>query len=181
MRHRLAGRHLGRNSSHRVALFRNLARAIITHESIRTTVPKAKQLRPFIEKLITLAKRAAILTEQADAATDEAEKRKLRVQAVHLRRLAMAKLGPTHGTGIYDKKNEPVTERTTNTVLKKLFNVIGPRFKDRPGGYTRILKLHYRRLGDAGETAIIEFLKEGEKKVRFREKKPAAAPAPVAQ
>ena len=181
MRHRLAGRHLGRNSTHRVALFRNLSRALITHESIRTTVPKAKELRPFIEKLITLARRAAELTARSEAATDDAEKRKLRAQALHLRRIAMARLGPIHGTGIYDKKNEPVTERTTDTVLKKLFNVLGPRFRDRNGGYTRILKLHYRRLGDAGETAIIEFMKEGEQKVRYREKKPAAAPAPVAQ
>src|SRR4051794_32897822 len=115
MRHRLAGRHLNRNSTHRVALFRNLARAIITHESIRTTTPKAKSLRPFIEKLVTLAKRAAVLTDQAEAEADPVAKKKLQIQALHLRRVAMAKLGPTHGTGIYDKKNEPVTERTTNT------------------------------------------------------------------
>jgi large subunit ribosomal protein L17 len=179
MRHRLAGRHLGRTSTHRVALFRNLARALITHESIRTTVPKAKELRPFIEKLITLAKKGAILSAQAEAATDEKEKKLLRVRALHYRRQAMSKLGPTHGTGIYDKKNDQVTEPTSNTVLKKLFNVIGPRFKDRPGGYTRIMKLHQRRLGDAGEQAQIELLKEGEKKVRLKEKA-APAPAPVA-
>ena len=180
MRHQLKGRALSRNASHRLALFRNLSRALITHESIRTTVAKAKELRPFIEKLITLAKRAAVLTAQAESA-DDAEKKKLIVQALHLRRQAMAKLGPTHGTGIYDKKDEPVTERTADTVLKKLFNVLGPRFTERAGGYTRILKLHHRRLGDAGETAVIELMKEGEKKVRYREKKPAAAPAPLAQ
>lgn len=177
MRHRHAGRHLGRTDSHRVALFRNLARALITHESIRTTVPKAKELRPFVEKLITLAKKSAVLTAQAEAATDEGQRKQLKVQAVHYRRLAMSKLGPTHGTGIYDKKDEAVTDRTQNTVLKKLFNVIGPRYKERPGGYTRILKLHYRRLGDAGETAQIELLKEGEQKVKMKQK---AAPAPVA-
>lgn len=176
MRHRQAGRHLGRNHAHRVALFRNLARALITHESIRTTVPKAKELRPFIEKLITLAKKGAILIAQAEATTDEKEKRALMVQALHYRRQAMSKLGPTHGTGIYDKKDEPVTEKTQNTVLKKLFSVIGPRFKDRSGGYTRIMKLHYRRLGDAGETAVIELLKEGEEKVQ----KASTAPAPIA-
>jgi large subunit ribosomal protein L17 len=176
MRHRLAGRHLGRNSSHRVALFRNLARAIITHESIKTTVPKAKTLRPFIEKLVTLAKKGAAAAAAAPAATHETQNNVQRARAVHFRRQAMAKLGPTHGTGVYDKKNEPVTEATANTVLKKLFNVLGPRFRDRPGGYTRILKLHERRLGDAGEQAIIEFLKEGEQKV----KKEKAAPAPVA-
>ena len=90
----------------------------------------------------------------------------------------MSILGPTHGTGIYDKKDDPVAG---DTVLKKLFRDIGPRFKDRPGGYTRIVKQHYRRLGDAGPTAIIEILKAGEKKVRLKERKPAApAPAPVA-
>lgn len=168
MRHRKAGRILGRNSSHRLALFRNLSRALITHESIQTTVPKAKELRPFIEKLITLAKKAALVDDGSPEG---------KVKALHYRRQAMAALGPTHGTGIYNKKNEAETERTTDTVLKKLFNVIGPRFKERPGGYTRILKLHKRRLGDAGEVAVIELLKDGETKARTSE--PAAAPAPV--
>ena len=167
MRHRLAGRHLGRTSSHRVALFRNLARALITHERITTTVPKAKTLRPFIEKLITLAKNAAVIK---DAGGDRASAR-----ALHLRRIAIARLGPTHGTGVYDKNDELVTENAT--VLKKLFNEIGPRYKDRPGGYTRILKLHTRRLGDGGEQAIIELLKAGE--VRVKKERPAAAPAPI--
>jgi large subunit ribosomal protein L17 len=173
MRHRKKGRILGRKPAHRVALFRNLSRALITHESIKTTVPKAKELRPIIEKLITLAKSAAIVSEKAAAASGD-EAAKLKAQALHLRRLAMAKLGPTHGTGIYDKKNESAEDRQANTVLKKLFNVIGPRFKERPGGYTRILKLHTRRLGDAGEQAIIELLKDGETKPVA-----PAAPAPV--
>jgi large subunit ribosomal protein L17 len=176
MNHRRKGRKLNRNASHRLALFRNLSRALITHESIKTTTPKAKELRPFVEKLITMAKKAAVLTEQADQTADETEKKKLKNQALHLRRQAMAWLGPTHGTGIWDKKNEPGEDRTTNTVLKKLFNVLGPRFKTRPGGYTRVLKLHTRRLGDAGEQAIIEFLKEGEMKVKQK-----GAPAPVPQ
>lgn len=171
MRHQRRGRKLNRNASHRLALFRNLSRSLITHESIRTTVAKAKELRPFIEKLVTLAKNAALVD-----ATPEGKTR-----ALHLRRQAMAKLGPTHGTGIWGKDGEPATEKTADTVLKKLFNVLGPRFKDRPGGYTRVLKLHYRRLGDAGETAIIEFLKEGEEKVSKpgAPVAPAPAPAPV--
>jgi large subunit ribosomal protein L17 len=175
--HRRKGRKLNRNASHRLALFRNLSRSLITHETIKTTTPKAKELRPFIEKLITMAKKAALVTEQADAAADEKEKARLRAHALHLRRQAMSWLGPTHGTGIYDKKGEPAEDRTTNTVLKKLFNVLGPRFKDRPGGYTRVLKLHERRLGDAGEQAVIEFLKAGEVKVK---QKGAPAPAPQA-
>jgi large subunit ribosomal protein L17 len=162
MNHRRKGRKLNRNASHRLALFRNLSRSLITHETIRTTTPKAKELRPFIEKLITLAKRAALITEQAAATTDAKEKAALSAQALHLRRQAMAKLGPTHGTGIYDKAGVSEKDRQKDTVLKKLFNEIGPRFKTRPGGYTRVLKLSTVRLGDAGAQSIIEFIKEGE-------------------
>lgn len=174
MNHRRKGRKLNRNATHRLALFRNMSRALITHESIKTTLPKAKELRMFVEKLVTMAKKAAVLAEQADQTSDEVEKKKLNGRVLHLRRQAMAWLGPTHGTGIYDKKNEPVEDRTANTVLKKLFSVIGPRFKTRPGGYTRILKLHERRLGDAGEQAVIEFLKEGETKVKQKQAAPQA-------
>ena len=179
MRHRQAGKHFSRTPAHRLALFRNLSRALITHERIVTTLPKAKALRPFVEKLITLAKRAAVIT----AAGGE----KAKIDALHCRRQAMAKLGPMHGTGTYDKDDEPVTRPgkknpITISVLEKLFAELGPRYKDRPGGYTRIIKQHYRRLGDGGHTAIIELLKDGEQKVRLKERKgaPAIAPAPVA-
>ena len=180
MRHRQAGKHFSRTPAHRLALFRNLSRALITHERITTTLPKAKALRPFIEKLITLAKKAAVIMA---AAPDD---KQARVKALHYRRQAMADLGPMHGTGTYDKQDEPVTRPGKKnpiavSVLEKLFAEIGPRYKDRPGGYTRIIKQHYRRLGDGGHTAIIELLKEGEVKVRLKERKSApAAPAPVA-
>jgi len=173
MRHRQAGRHLNRTAEHRISLFRNLSRALITHERIVTTLPKAKELRPYVEKLITLAKKAAVVIAAAPA-DDQVAK----IKALHYRRLAMATLGPLHGTGIYDKDDEKVAN---DTVLKKLFREIGPRFVNRAGGYTRIVKQHYRRLGDGGTTAIIELLKDGEQKVRLRERKPAAlAPAPAA-
>jgi len=189
MRHRNAKKHFNRTPAHKLSLFRNLTRALITHERIVTTLPKAKALRPFVEKIITLAKKAAVITAGAPADDMAA-----RVQALHYRRLAMAKLGPTHGTGVYDKEDEPVTrpgkpnkkgKPTTIqvTVLEKLFKEIGPRYKDRAGGYTRVIKQHYRRLGDGGHTAIIELLKEGEQKVRLKERRPAApapAPAPTA-
>jgi large subunit ribosomal protein L17 len=148
MRHLKAGRKLGRNASHRLALMRNLTRALVQHERIITTVEKAKELRPFIEKLITLAKK----------------------NTLHARRLVLARLGPPAKASFYDNKGEP----TEDSVLKKLFKEIGPRFANRPGGYTRIIKRHERRLGDAGRTAFIELLKEGETKVRAR----PAAPAP---
>jgi len=175
MRHRKAGRHLNRKPSHRRSLFRNLARALFTHESIVTTIPKAKELRPFVERLITLSKKANLAITSAYGKGDEEEK-KANIQALHYRRQAMAILGPTHGTGIWDKEDKP----TGDTVLKKLFRVFGPRFADRPGGYTRIVKQHYRRLGDATVTAVIELLKAGEKKVTMKEKKPPTAPAPLA-
>lgn len=176
MRHRKRGRHLNRNAAHRRSLFRNLTRALITHERIVTTLPKAKEMRPFVEKIVTLAKKAnAVVT--AAAGKGEAEEKAARVKAVHYRRQAMALLGPTHGTEIWDKKDES----TGDTVLKKLFREIGPRFAARPGGYTRILKQHYRRLGDGGSTAVIEFLKAGETKVQKKGPAPVApAPAPVA-
>src|SRR5438552_683072 len=133
MRHLKAGRKLNRNQSHRTALYRNLTRALIEHGRIITTVAKAKAVRPFAEKLITLAKKGTL----------------------HARRLAIARLR--------DKD-----------AVKRLFDEIGPRFADRPGGYTRVIKRHERRLGDAGPTAFLELLKAGETKVR----KKAPAPAP---
>src|SRR3954466_4023953 len=135
MRHLKAGRKLGRNATHRLALMRNLTRALIEHGRIITTVEKAKEARRFVEKLITLAKRGTL----------------------HARRLAVARL--------HDKD-----------AVSKLFTEIAPRFQERAGGYTRVIKRHERRLGDGGHTAFLELLKEGETKVRAR--MPAAPPAP---
>jgi large subunit ribosomal protein L17 len=148
MRHLKAGRKLGRNASHRLALMRNLARALFEHGRIITTVEKAKELRPFAEKLITLAKKGTL----------------------HARRLVLARLGPATKSPYCDDKGKP----TGDSAFTKLFNEIAPRFADRPGGYTRIIKRHERRLGDGGRTAFIELLKEGERKVQAR----APAPAP---
>lgn len=174
MRHQLKGRRLGRNASHRLAMFRNLTRSLIEHGRIITTEQKAKELRPFIEKLITLAKRGLATGDP--------------IKALHARRLVMSRLGPVAKVTLYDKDSEP----TDDTVIKKLFSEIAPRYKDRAGGYTRIIKRHERRLGDAGVTAFIELLKEGEVKIRASAKKeqapalaptlatePAPAPAPV--
>ncbi|MAG63177.1 50S ribosomal protein L17 [Candidatus Woesearchaeota archaeon] len=117
MRHRVAGFKLGRTTSHRIAMTRNMAVSVIEHERIITTLPKAKAVKPFIEKLITLAK-------------DPSQ---------HNRRRAFSKLRDKEAT-------------------QKLFDVLGPRFLERPGGYCRILKLAKRRLGDGGERAILEFV-----------------------
>ena len=116
MRHAKRGRRLNRSQSHRKALFANLAASLIKHEQIVTTLPKAKDLRPIVEKLVTLAKRGDL----------------------HARRQAVAQL------------------RDIGTV-KKLFDTLGPRYKARPGGYTRVLKAGYR-LGDNAAVAVIEFV-----------------------
>ena len=116
MRHRKSGRQLNRNSAHRKAMFRNMASSLIEHEVIKTTVPKAKELRRVAEPLITLAKNDSVAN----------------------RRLAFARIGDKAAVG-------------------KLFSDLGPRYQDRPGGYTRILKCGYRP-GDAAPMAFIELV-----------------------
>jgi large subunit ribosomal protein L17 len=116
MRHRVAGRKLQRTSSHRAALFRNMAAALIKHEQITTTLAKAKELRPYTEKLVTLAKKGGLSN----------------------RRLAHARL-------------------LDDTQLVKLFDVLGPRYAERAGGYTRVVKAGIR-MSDAAPMAIIEFI-----------------------
>src|SRR5271167_2674175 len=154
MRHKKAGKHLGRNATHRLALFRNLTMALIRHERIITTLAKAKAVRPFVEKLITQARKGTL----------------------HARRLVASRLGPMSDAEVKPGDDKDADHRT---VLQKLFADIAPRYADRPGGYTRILKRHERRLGDAGHTAFLELLKEGE--VRSRARAPRAAPVPAPQ
>jgi large subunit ribosomal protein L17 len=125
MRHRVSHRKLGRVTEHRIALLRNQAEALIRHERIETTIPKAKELRPFVERLITIAKRGL--------AGGEANGKSL-----HARRMVLR--------DIQDRD-----------VVGKLFDTIAPRFETRPGGYTRILRLGYRR-GDSAEVAQIELV-----------------------
>ena len=116
MRHKKSGRRLGRNSSHRKAMYRNMATSMLKHETIKTTLPKAKELRRVVEPLITLAKEDSVAN----------------------RRLAFNRLR--------DKE-----------VVGKLFEDLGPRFKERPGGYIRILKIG-PRAGDAAPMAIVQLV-----------------------
>jgi len=150
MRHRHAGWKGNRDLQHRLALYRNMSMSLIRHEQIVTTLPKAKALRPFFEKLVTLARKGDL----------------------HSRRMAASRLGPAGDAEVQPGDEEGADHRT---VLQKLFDDLGPRYKDRPGGYTRIIKRHQRRLGDAGVTAMIQLLKEGETKVK-KERAPAPAP-----
>jgi large subunit ribosomal protein L17 len=154
MRHLRAGRKLGRNATHRLALNRNLALALFRHERIITTVEKAKEARPFIEKLITLARKGTL----------------------HARRLVIARLGTPSKAEV--TPHEDSDKADTRTILTKLFNEIAPRYATRPGGYTRIIKRTERRLGDGGHTAFLELLKEGEVKVRAKARTVAPTLAP---
>ncbi len=128
MRHRVSHRKLGRVTEHRIAMLRNQASALLKYEHIETTLPKAKELRPFVERIITVAKRG--LAAGADTAAS--------ARTLHARRLVLR--------DIQDRD-----------VVSKLFDTIAPRFEARPGGYTRILRLGYRR-GDSAEVAQIELV-----------------------
>ena len=116
MRHKYSGRKLNRTSSHRTAMFKNMMASLIEHEEIKTTVPKAKELRGFVERLITISK----------------------IDTVAKRRIVYSRI----------RSKEAVT---------KLFNELGPRFKQRPGGYLRILKCGYRA-GDKAPMAIVQLV-----------------------
>lgn len=151
MRHRTRGRILGRTHSHRTAMFRNMAASLFAHERIITTQAKAKELRPFAERLITIAKKGAVSAESGG--NDTPEQKHARDHANFMRRRLIALLG--------GKKKVIVGNEEVN-VVDKLMKEIGPRFKDRPGGYTRIVKRAERRQGDASYTAFIELLRAGD-------------------
>ena len=116
MRHGFRGRRFNRTSEHRKAMFANMCQALIKHEQIVTTLPKAKDLRPVVERLITLGKQGGL----------------------HARRQAMAQV-------------------RDETLVRKLFEVLGPRYKDRHGGYSRVMKAGFR-YGDNAPMAVIEFV-----------------------
>jgi large subunit ribosomal protein L17 len=116
MRHGFRGRRFNRTSEHRKAMFANMSAALIKHEQIVTTLPKAKELRPIVEKLVTLAKRGDL----------------------HARRLAVSRV-------------------RDEAMVRKLFETLGPRYQDRNGGYTRVLKAGFR-YGDNAPVAVIEFV-----------------------
>jgi large subunit ribosomal protein L17 len=140
MRHRVAYRKLGRVTEHRIALLRNQAEALLRHERIETTVPKARELRPFVERLITIAKRSLKETDGGNGAATNpvAVARAAKLRKVTARRLVEVDI---------HKKD----------TVEKLFDTIAPRFEGRPGGYTRLLKIGNRR-GDNAEVAQLELV-----------------------
>jgi large subunit ribosomal protein L17 len=151
MRHLKAHRKLGRTSEHRMSMLRNLAVSLINsrEERIVTTLPKAKELRPFVERAITLSRKANNLEGDDTGA-----------RALHLRRQAAGffHAGNMQAAALSGKRGQVRLPRTAGVAaLKRLFDELGERYKDRPGGYTRIFKLG-RRAGDNAELAIIELV-----------------------
>lgn len=150
MRHLKAHRKLGRTTEHRISMLRNLATSLINSrdERIVTTLPKAKELRPFVERAITLSRRAASLQNDGSEA-----------RALHLRRQAAAFFhAGNFRRAVATRRGQPLLPRTAGVAaVRRLFDELGERFKDRPGGYTRIIKMG-RRTGDGAELAIIELV-----------------------
>jgi len=127
MRHNVDGRKLGRNASHRRALYRSLVISLIAHERIKTTTPKAKEARRLAERLITFAKKGDLSARR-------------------------------HAARILNDKD----------AVKKLFDELGPRYQERQGGYTRVVKFNKLRRGDAAEMALLEFVQDGDRPDRKR-------------
>jgi large subunit ribosomal protein L17 len=148
MRHRVAGRKLGRTREHRLALRRNLVASLIEHETISTTIQKAKEVKALAEKVINLAKKGTLQS----------------------RRQAIALIG-TNRRIVAHEEGEVVDK---GTVVGKLFSDIGPRYLERSGGYTRIIRMPLRRLGDNGELALLQLVgkEDRRKKVKGRKKGP---------
>ena len=169
MRHQKAHRKLGRTGEHRMSMLRNLAVSLINarEERIVTTLPKAKELRPFVERAITLSRKANNLEGDDTGA-----------RALHLRRQAAGffHAGNMQAAAMTGKRGQLRLPRTAGVAaLKRLFDELGERYKDRPGGYTRIFKLG-RRAGDNAELAIIELVdNQGEREALEAAKKRKSA------
>ena len=150
MRHLRAHRKIGRTTEHRISMLRNLATSLINsrEDRIVTTLPKAKELRPFVEKAITLSRRAASL-----------EGNTAEVGGLHLRRQAAAFFhAGNYRRATASRRGQTPPPRTAGVAaIRRLFDELGERFKDRPGGYTRIIRTG-RRAGDGAELAIIELV-----------------------
>ena len=156
MRHRVAGRQLSRTKEHRIAMRRNMVASLFQHETISTTMEKAKEVKSFAEKLITVAKKGTLAA----------------------RRQAISLLG---NRDIIEYEDGQRVRK--GTVIGKLFSELGPRYLDRPGGYTRIIRLSLKRLGDNGQLVLLQLVgaeetakKQTRKRSRKKGKGSAAAP-----
>ncbi|HNX25920.1 MAG TPA: 50S ribosomal protein L17 [Phycisphaerae bacterium] len=140
MRHRVAGKQLSRTTSHRKAMRRNMAASLFEHGAIRTTEVKAKELRSFAEKLITIAKQGTL----------------------HARRQVIQMLRDRDIYAVDPKTQD--SDPTEQTVVQKLFSEIAPRYAQRQGGYTRLVRIADRRIGDGGVQMIVQLVEEGAKR-----------------
>ena len=139
MRHMIRGRQLSRDTEHRAAMRRNLVQSLFEHGQVRTTLPKAKEVKAFAEKLITLAR------------TNTLNARRRVVQLLHDRRL------------VDENQDFIPADQPVRTVVQRLFKEVAPRFADRAGGYTRIIKLSDYRIGDGGSLVLLQLLTEESK------------------
>jgi large subunit ribosomal protein L17 len=167
MRHRISGRRLSRTTAHSIAMRRNLAQSLIQYGQVETTVPKAKEVRRFIEKVITLARQGDLQARQrvisllGDRAMIPTEQQSNYEQMGYARRekVLRTRSGRRHRTGMvpasYNKKKVPFV---ASSVVHKLMTDVAPRYQDRPGGYTRIIRLSKRRIGDATELCILQLV-----------------------
>lgn len=165
MRHGISHRKLNRSMAHRKATLRNLAQSLIEHGQVRTTLPKAKELRPYIEKLVSLARSA-----HAGSITARRQIHKLLADRSMIPEgrqseyedLSMAKRAKTlaapSGRRYRTGQARGKLAFTGESIVRKLINDIAPRFEDRSGGFTRLIKLPRRRLGDGGEQAVLQFV-----------------------
>ena len=173
MRHASSKRHLARTPAHLLAMRRNMAQSLFQYGQIETTLVKAKAMRIFVEKLITIARKGdlqarqrvlAILNDRA-VLDREQEEQYTAMSSTDRKRVMTARSGRRHRAGkvpaSYDKNKIPFV---ANSIVNKLMTEVAPLYKDRPGGYTRIIKLAKRRIGDAGDLAILQLIdadKEG--------------------
>ncbi len=171
MRHRVSGRHLSRTAAHRKADRRNMAQSLFQYGQIRTTVAKAKEVRPFVERLITMARKGtlqsrqrveAMLNDRAVIAKDQQEEYDAMTEARRLKVLR-ARSGRRHRAGkvpaSYNKKAIPFV---ATSIVHKLITEIAPKYADRPGGYTRIIRLADRRIGDNSDLVVLQLVGEEE-------------------
>ncbi len=177
MRHRIHQRKLNRTSEHRRALMRNMAQSLIEHGKITTTIPKAKNLRPFVERLVTLA----VKTRKLTAASDNAGALRAR-RSIH-KLLTDRGLVPKDHQSTYDAMSDAHRAKTmrmqsgrryrtgepkgrlaftAESVTHRLIESIAPRFEDRPGGYTRLVRLAKKRVGDAAQLAVLQLVGDEE-------------------
>lgn len=177
MRHRIHHRKLNRTSEHRRALLRNMAQSLIEHGQITTTVPKAKNLRPFVERLVTLA----VKTRKLSATDDKAGSLRAR-RSIH-QLLGDRGMIPKEHQAAYDQMSDAARAKTmrmssgrrhrtgdpkgrlaftAESVTHRLIEKIAPRFEDRPGGYTRVIRLAKKRIGDASRLAVVHFVGDEE-------------------